>query len=193
MPSAVAVWTVARISSGFLAPKFLAATTFAPTERPTNRLTSRLMRELVDPTAARELSPAKRPTTMMSAALNRSCKMPDPISGRANRSIFFRTGPDVMSIPYVFVFSGFMFLSPVSFRYAVFSLNMRPVDMPRTARRFRDSDCGSRIKKAAPCGAAFGISGIPGGALPPYMAFRFFSRISSCSFSSLGRWLPNLG
>jgi len=39
--------------------------------------------ELVEPTAAKDSSPANRPTTMMSAALYNNCRMPDRITGIA--------------------------------------------------------------------------------------------------------------
>ena len=63
-----------------------------------NRFVSRLMRAALDPTAAMELSPANLPTTITSAALNKSCSTPEHISGNANRTIFLKTGPLVMSI-----------------------------------------------------------------------------------------------
>ena len=56
------------------------------------------MMELLEPTAARELSPAQRPTTMMSAALNSSCKMLEHISGSVNCRSFGRMDPLHMSI-----------------------------------------------------------------------------------------------
>jgi hypothetical protein len=56
------------------------------------------MSEDVEPTAARAPLPAKRPTTMMSAALNSSCNMPDSIKGMENKRILPRSGPLVMSI-----------------------------------------------------------------------------------------------
>jgi hypothetical protein len=71
-----------------------------PTEKPTNRLTSRLIRELVDPTAASAASPAQRPTTTTSAALNSSCSRLESISGRANNKIFPASGPCTISIRY---------------------------------------------------------------------------------------------
>ena len=70
----------------------------APTDNPTNRFTIRLMRAALEPTAARELSPANLPTTTMSAALNSSCKTLEHISGRAKVSIFGSSLPLHMSI-----------------------------------------------------------------------------------------------
>mgnify|MGYP000485447172 CR=1 FL=1 len=63
-----------------------------------NRLTIRLISALVEPTAAKAWGPEKRPTTIMSAALNNSCKMPEMASGMAKRTIFPSRGPLVMSI-----------------------------------------------------------------------------------------------
>ena len=57
-------------------------------ERPINRLTISWMRALVEPTAARAWGPTNCPTTMMSAALNSSCRMPERASGMANRMVF---------------------------------------------------------------------------------------------------------
>ena len=49
-----------------------ASKTFAPIESPINRFIRSIVNELVDPTAAREASPANLPTTITSAALNKS-------------------------------------------------------------------------------------------------------------------------
>ena len=57
-----------------------------------------MIREVVEPTAARELSPAHRPTTTMSAALKSSCRTLEHISGMENRSILERMGPLHISI-----------------------------------------------------------------------------------------------
>ena len=70
----------------------------APTEKPINRLTIRLMTALVEPTAARAVGPTNWPTTMMSAALNKSCRIPDRARGMANRMVLLTMGPLVMSI-----------------------------------------------------------------------------------------------
>ena len=72
--------------------------TFAPTERPTNRLTIRLMSAEVEPTAASAVWPVYRPTTMMSAALNSSCKTPEHIKGKEKVRILPKSGPLVMFI-----------------------------------------------------------------------------------------------
>ena len=67
-----------------------------------NTFTSRLISAEVDPTAASAWLPEKRPTTMISAALNKSCRMPESISGTANRIIRLSSGPCIMSISYDF-------------------------------------------------------------------------------------------
>ena len=58
----------------------------------------------VEPTAASALSPANRPTTIISAALNSNCKIPEHISGSAKINIFPNNGPLHMSISYFFSF-----------------------------------------------------------------------------------------
>ena len=58
--------------------------------------------KLFEPTAASALSPAKRPTTTISAALNKSCKMLEHINGIAKSSIFLNTEPLHISISYFF-------------------------------------------------------------------------------------------
>ena len=70
----------------------------APMDNPKNILVSRAIREVLEPTAARELSPAQRPTTTTSAALNSSCSMVERVSGTAKRSSFGRIAPCSMSI-----------------------------------------------------------------------------------------------
>ena len=64
-------------------------------------VTIRFTGELEAPTAASASSPAKRPTTMISAALKRSCRSPENITGIANLSIFLSIGPLVISISYL--------------------------------------------------------------------------------------------
>ena len=66
----------------------------------------------LEPTAAKELSPANRPTTMISAALNNSCKTLEHISGTVNWSSFGRIAPLHISISYVFPWLCAMFLEP---------------------------------------------------------------------------------
>ena len=72
-----------------------------------NRLTKRLIKEVVEPTAAKASLPVYRPTTMMSAALNSSCKMPEHISGSANSRILLNSGPLHISISYVLFMEAF--------------------------------------------------------------------------------------
>ena len=55
------------------------------------------IKELVEPTAAREASPAKRPTTTISAALKSNCKILDKIKGIENFNKLTRIGPEVIS------------------------------------------------------------------------------------------------
>ena len=67
-------------------------------ESPINKLTISWIKALVEPTAAKAWLPAKRPATMMSAALNSSCKMPERAKGMANRMVLLTRGPLVISI-----------------------------------------------------------------------------------------------
>ena len=53
-----------------------------------------------EPTAASEELPAKRPTTMTSAALKRNCRQLDSIKGKLNAMTFGKTGPLHISILY---------------------------------------------------------------------------------------------
>ena len=101
------VCTASLSFSVFLPPKYFPANTLEPTERPMKRLVSRFISDVVEPTAARELSPAKRPTTMMSAALKSICRMLENIRGKANISIFFNIGPLTISISCFFTFFPF--------------------------------------------------------------------------------------
>ena len=64
---------------------------------------SRLMSEDVAPTAASAVLLSNLPTTMTSAALNSSCKMPVRASGTEKRMICGRGLPSVMTIALVFV------------------------------------------------------------------------------------------
>lgn len=87
------VWTARPTMSCRFPPRFRATTTLEPTESPTNRATSRLIREVVEPTAARDSFPANRPTTMTSAALNNSCSILEAIRGIANSRILSAREP----------------------------------------------------------------------------------------------------
>ena len=49
--------------------------------------------ELVDPTAANASLPVNLPTTIISAALNNNCNIPDSINGTENIIICFNNGP----------------------------------------------------------------------------------------------------
>src|SRR5699024_9021785 len=69
-----------------------------PMDRPRNRLTIRLFKEEVAPTAAMALLLANCPNTMMSAALNSSCKMLEAIRGIEKRSRLPTRGPLHISI-----------------------------------------------------------------------------------------------
>ena len=100
-----AVCTVCCASSKSFAPRNRATSTFAPTDMPIKKLTSRLISELVEPTAAIALLLTKRPTTMISVALNSSCSTPEQISGTANSRIRLSNGPWHMSISYDFLIS----------------------------------------------------------------------------------------
>ena len=96
--SVMAVWTLPATLSWRPAPRSRATTTLVPTDRPTNRLMSRLMREVLEPTAARASLPAKRPTTTTSAALNSSCRRLEAIKGKAKRRILSARDPSHMSM-----------------------------------------------------------------------------------------------
>ena len=94
----MAVCTVSDRSLRWPAPKYRATSTLTPMDRPMNKLVISWMRALVDPTAARAEGPTNCPTTMMSAALKSSCRMPERARGMANFTIFPSRGPFVMSI-----------------------------------------------------------------------------------------------
>ena len=74
--------------------------TVAPEERPINRLSNKFIKEEVAPTAARELLPANLPTTIISAALYNSCKIPVRIIGIVKNRSPVEIGPFVMSISF---------------------------------------------------------------------------------------------
>ena len=76
---------------------------------PTNRLIIRLISAPVEPTAAIASLPVKRPTTTMSAALNKSCKMPEIISGMEKIRILLKSGPLHISISYDFFMTHILF------------------------------------------------------------------------------------
>ena len=62
------------------------------------------MSAVVDPTAASAWLPLNRPTTMISTALNISCKIPDTISGSEKEISLSIIVPLHMSISYLFFF-----------------------------------------------------------------------------------------
>ena len=61
-------------------------------------MTIRVFSELVEPTAAMAWLLSQLPTTIISAALNSSCNIPDSTSGIENRNIFPGREPEHMSI-----------------------------------------------------------------------------------------------
>ena len=89
------------------------------------RLMMRLVSEPVEPTAASASSPAKRPTTMTSAALNISCSMPESISGSAKRISGSSTGPFSMSISYAFLLLLIIRYLPITRRFSLRIANMK--------------------------------------------------------------------
>ena len=93
-----AVCTVSETRSASFAPVKRATSTFTPMERPTNRLMIMLLSEPTEPTAASASLPANRPTTMVSAALKSSCKMPESIIGSEKNSTLVRREPSVISM-----------------------------------------------------------------------------------------------
>ena len=107
MLSAIEVCTVSLTSLSLRAPWYLAVNTLQPIASPTKRLTRRLIRDEVEPTAASEFSLPKRPTTMMSAALNKSCRMLEQTKGNAKTSMRLKIGPSIISISCFFCFFSF--------------------------------------------------------------------------------------
>ena len=69
-----------------------------PIDNPTNKFVRSPINAELYPTAARELSPAKCPTTTISAAVNNSYSTLEHISVTVNMSIFLNIGPLHMSI-----------------------------------------------------------------------------------------------
>ena len=100
----IAVCTVLRSSVMFFAPQYRAATTFAPMESPMNRFVMRFISAEFEPTAARALSPANFPTTMISVALKSSWNSPENMMGSVNTIILRSIGPLHIST----YFAGFM-------------------------------------------------------------------------------------
>ena len=75
------------------APIYMAVSTLVLVDKPRNRLVIRFTREAVEPTAAREFSEAKLPTTIISAALNSSCNTLDSSRGSVSFSSFGKMEP----------------------------------------------------------------------------------------------------
>ncbi len=98
-----AVCTLSRVPCSSRLPSVCPTVTLAPMESPIKRLTRRFVSELVDPTAARDSFPAKRPTTITSAALNSSCRQPESIKGKLKAMIPGSMGPLHISILEVFL------------------------------------------------------------------------------------------
>ena len=79
---------------------------------PMNRLVNTLISAVVEPTAASAPLPLNRPTTIMSTALNMSCRMPDSISGSAKETSLSIMVPLHISISYLLFFKWILPLFP---------------------------------------------------------------------------------
>ena len=97
----IEVWTVSDISFILPEAKKRAASTLVPSEIP---LVNKFISALVEPTAANGRLPLNCPTTIISTALNISCKMPDSISGSENVMSLSMIVPFVISISYFLLF-----------------------------------------------------------------------------------------
>ena len=82
----------------------LADKTFAPRDIPINKLVNILIRAVVDPTAASDWLPLNLPITIISTALNISCKIPDNINGNENEISLSMIVPLHISISYLLRF-----------------------------------------------------------------------------------------
>ena len=103
--SVIDVCTASDISLSRPAAKYLAARTFAPSEMPMNRFVKMLISAVVEPTAARAWLLSNRPTTMISTALNISCRMLESISGSENEISLSMIDPLHISISYLLCFN----------------------------------------------------------------------------------------
>ena len=103
--SAIDVCTDSDISLSHPAAKYLAARTLAPRDIPIKRLVKILIRAVVDPTAARAWLLSNRPTTMISTALNISCRMLESISGSEKEISLSMMEPLHISISYLLCFT----------------------------------------------------------------------------------------
>ena len=75
------------------------------------RLVNILIRAVVEPTAASAPLPLNRPTTMISTALNISCRMLESMSGMEKEISLSMIDPLHMSISYLFRFTAQFLLS----------------------------------------------------------------------------------
>ena len=100
----IEVWTVSDISFILPEAKKRAASTLVPSEMPIKKLVNKFISALVEPTAANGRLPLNCPTTIISTALNISCKMPDSISGNENVMSLSMIVPFVISISYFLLF-----------------------------------------------------------------------------------------
>ena len=107
----IEVWTVSDISFILPEAKKRAASTLVPSEIPIKKLVNKFISALVEPTAANGQPtaangrlPLNCPTTIISTALNISCKMPDSISGSENVMSLSMIVPFVISISYFLLF-----------------------------------------------------------------------------------------
>ena len=73
-----------------------------PIEIPIKKLMVKFTKLVVLPTAAKDSSPANRPTTTISAALKSSCKIPVKIKGMLKIRILLHKDPSHMSISRFF-------------------------------------------------------------------------------------------
>lgn len=70
-----------------------------------NKLVNTLISAVVEPTAASDSLPLNFPTTMISTALNISCRIPESISGSENEISLSMIVPLHISISYLFCFN----------------------------------------------------------------------------------------
>ena len=84
-------------SSRCMAPKYWDTMMLAPTEMPINRTSIRFRIGPALPTAARALSPTKRPTIMLSTVLYSCCAILPSSMGMVNRTICFTGLPTRIS------------------------------------------------------------------------------------------------
>ena len=73
-------------------------------------LTRRFINDEVEPIAASAFVPTNLPATIMSAALNKSCNIPESMSGMVKETILGKSFPSHMFILYSFLL--IYYLSP---------------------------------------------------------------------------------